>query len=38
MAFGTDFETGTGNIGFIQINCHCLHSGEAAQKTVVQIK
>ncbi len=31
-AFGTDFETGTGNSGSLWINCHCLHLGKAAQK------
>jgi len=34
MAFGTDFETGTGNSGSMRINCHCLYLGEATQKSV----
>lgn len=34
-AFGTDFETSTGNSGSLWKNCHCLHLGEAAQKIVM---
>ena len=37
-AFGTDFETGTGNSGSLWINCHCLQLSEAAQKNVMFIK
>ena len=37
-AFGTDFETGTGNSGSLWINCHCLHLGKAAQKIVSQLE
>ena len=35
MAFGVDFKTGTGNSGSLWINCHCLHLGEATQKSVI---